>query len=118
MAPTSDPVITWMLTADPAIRWQVMRDLFDVPEAEWLADRAKVETEGWGAALFSHQDPNGQWAGDAFWPRHMSENDEQPWTATYFALQQLRLFGLVPTSESAKRTVELVGKNSRWKEWN
>ena len=55
----SSPVIDWLLRSDPAIRWQVMRDLLDASEAEWRAERAKVETEGWGARLLSHQDTDG-----------------------------------------------------------
>ncbi len=91
-------VIDWLLDADPAIRWQVMRDLTDAPEADWLAERARVETEGWGARLLSHQDADGQWAGGAFIPKGFSEAlwraEGQPWTATCFSLQQLREFGL------------------------
>ena len=62
-------VIDWLLDSDPAIRWQAMRDLLDAPEAEWRAERAKVETEGWGARLLSFQDEDGQWAGGSFVPR-------------------------------------------------
>ncbi|MEZ2129398.1 MULTISPECIES: squalene cyclase [unclassified Sinorhizobium] len=118
----TDPgsVIEWLLDSDPSIRWQVMRDLLDVPEPEWMAERAKVETEGWGARLLSYQDEDGQWAGGAFLPsnfdpREWSERG-QPWTATTFSLTQLREFGLDPASDRAKRTVELIGANSRWDE--
>ncbi len=38
----------------------------------------------------------------------------QPWTATTFSLSQLREFGLDPSSDRAKRAVELIGDNSRW----
>jgi hypothetical protein len=41
--------IKWLLDSDPAIRWQVMRDLTgDAPEAI-AAERSRVATEGWGA---------------------------------------------------------------------
>lgn len=112
--------IQWLLTGDSAIRWQVMRDLLDAPESEWKAERAKVETEGWGAKLLSFQDEDGQWAGGAFFPSDFDDREledvGQPWTATSHALTQLREFGLDPTSDQAKRTVELVGANSRWEE--
>ena len=102
--PPPPPVIDWLLDSDPAIRWQVMRDLLDAPEAAWAAERARVETEGWGARLLACQDPDGQWAGGAFAPADFDwsriEADGQPWTATCFALQQLRPFGLDPASES------------------
>jgi hypothetical protein len=115
-----DPVIGWLLDSDPSIRWQVMRDLLDAPESEWTAERVKVETEGWGARLLSYQDADGQWAGgsfvpDGFDPREWREIG-QPWTATCFSLQQLREFGLDPSSDRARRTVELIGANARWDE--
>lgn len=119
MAPTGS-VIDWLLASDPAIRWQVMRDLLDAPQAEWQAERARVETEGWGARLLSYQDEDGQWAGGAFAPAGYSEDDwrmhGQPWTTTCFSLQQLREFGLDPSTTRARRTVDLIGRNSRWEE--
>ncbi len=120
LAPVADPgpVIAWLLDSDPSIRWQVMRDLLDAPEPEWRAERAKVETEGWGARLLSYEDEDGQWAGGAFIPRDFDfkewEEVGQPWTATTYALSQLRELGLDPTSERARRAVELVGANARW----
>ena len=114
----SSPVIGWLLDSDPAIRWQVMRDLLDAPEAEWTAERAKVETEGWGAQLLSCEDDDGQWAGGAFAPRDFDfrewEEVGQPWTATLFSVSQLREFGLDPSSKSARRAVELIGAHARW----
>lgn len=116
----ADAVIDWLLASDPAIRWQVMRDLLDAPESLWKAERAKVETEGWGARLLSQQDDDGQWAGGAFIPAGFDEHEwtaqGQPWTATCFSLSQLREFGLDPSSERAQRTVDLIGANSRWDE--
>jgi hypothetical protein len=113
-----DPVLAWLLAADPAIRWQAMRDLLDAPPADWAAERAKVETEGWGARLLACQDADGQWAGGAFLPAGFEAREwhevGQPWTATAFCLTQLREFGLDPASERARRTVRLVGAHARW----
>lgn len=110
--------LEWLLMSDPAIRWQVMRDLQDAPEGIWREERSKIEAEGWGAKLFSSQDSDGQWAGGAFFPAGFTEKDwhkeGQPWTATCFVLNQLREFGLPPTCSCARRTVDLVGRNSRW----
>lgn len=114
----SESVIEWLLDSDPAIRWQVMRDLLGAPAPEYRAERAKVETQGWGALLLSHQDEDGQWAGGAFAPRGFEWSEwqhvGQPWTATLFSLSQLREFGLDPSSDRARRTVELIAANSRW----
>jgi hypothetical protein len=114
----SGPVIDWLLNSDPSIRWQVMRDLLHAPEPEWQAERAKVEGEGWGARLLSYEDEDGQWAGGAFLPRGFESREwqevGQPWTATTFSLSQLREFGLDPSSDQARRAVQLIGVNSRW----
>ncbi len=98
-------VIDWLLDSDPAIRWQVMRDLTDAPSNEVAAERAKVATEGWGAQLLAAQPPNGVWAGGAYFPE---------WTSTTITLQLLRHFGLDPASEQARRAVALVRANARW----
>jgi hypothetical protein len=111
-------VIDWVLDGDPAIRWQVQRDLLDAPESAWSAERTRVETEGFGARLLSHQDEDGQWAGGSYIPsgftRREWEEVGQPWTATAFSLSLLREFGLDPSSDRARRTVELIGANARW----
>jgi hypothetical protein len=116
----SGSVIDWLLDSDPSIRWQVMRDLLGVPEPQWNAERAKVETEGWGARLLSYEDEDGQWAGGAFFPHDFDAREwrevGQPWTATAFSLSQLREFGLDPSSAHAERAVRLIGANSRWDE--
>ncbi|MBT8196897.1 MAG: squalene cyclase [Acidimicrobiia bacterium] len=108
----------WLLSSDPAIRWQVMRDLEDRPRSEWEPVRAAVETEGWGARLLALEDADGQWAGGAHFPKNFTEADwranGQPWTATSHVLTQLRAFGLDPTAPRSRRMVELIGANCRW----
>jgi hypothetical protein len=114
----SGSVIDWLLNSDPSIRWQAMRDLLGAPEPEWQTERAKVETEGWGARLLSCEDEDGQWAGGAFLPSGFDVREwqevGQPWTATAFSLSLLREFGLDPASDRIRRAVELIGANSRW----
>lgn len=124
-------VFDWLLDpehSDPSIRWQVMRDLLDAPNSEWAAERAKVETEGWGARLLALEDEDGQWAGGAHFPGDFDFDGpeaqrgadrrlaSQPWTATTHSLSQLREFGLDPSSDRARRAVELIGAQSRWEE--
>jgi hypothetical protein len=54
-------VVEWLLDSDPAIRWQVMRDLTDEPDDVVAAERSRVASEGWGARLLDRQAPDGQW---------------------------------------------------------
>ena len=62
-------VIKWLLDSDPAIRWQVLRDLADASPEDVAAERAKVATEGWGAKLLARQAPNGKFGGAKEPPR-------------------------------------------------
>ena len=56
-------VLDWLLDSDPALRWQVLRDLSDAPPEVVAAERAHVATEGWGARLLALRGDDGQWAG-------------------------------------------------------
>ena len=107
--------IDWLLDGDPAIRWQVLRDLTDAPAGEVEAERARVEHEGWGAQLLAAEDPDGLWAGGACFPASYTGGEPgQPWTPTMHTLQTLQLLGLDPASPSAQRAVALVAEHGRW----
>ena len=62
-------MIDWLLDGDPAIRWQVLRDLTNAPPDDIAAERARVEHEGWGAHLLELEDADGLWAGRRVLPR-------------------------------------------------
>jgi hypothetical protein len=114
------PVLDWLLDSDPAIRWQVLRDLVCADGQVVAAERARVATEGWGARLLSMQGDDGQWAGGACFPARSSNwrgsNDGQPWTSTLPTLQLLHDFGVDPRSDVVRRAVELVRENCRWEQ--
>jgi hypothetical protein len=98
-------VIHWLLDSDPAIRWQVMRDLMSASEDEVAAERAKVATDGIGARLLSLQTSDGKWGGAA-WNRG--------WDSTMHVLTLLREMGLDPASEAAQRALGLVRDRVTW----
>lgn len=112
-------LIDWLLDADPALRWQVERDLLRLPEHVWEATRARVAAEGFGARLLALQDPDGQWAGGAYFPGDFrpdgpeaADDAGQPWTATTWSLNALREWGLDPSVLAG--TAERLAANSRW----
>lgn len=110
-----EPVRGWLLDSDPAVGWQVQRDLLGETPEEWQATRAKVAREGFGARLLALQDPDGQWAGGAYFPAGHDFSDEgsgQPWTATTWTLNTLRDWGV--DSSALTGTAELLARNSRW----
>ena len=104
-----------LLDGDPAIRWQVLRDLTDAPPADVAAERARVAHEGWGARLLALEDPDGLWAGGACFPAGYTGGEPgQPWTATMHTLQTLQLLGLDPSSDAARRAIPLVAEHGHW----
>jgi hypothetical protein len=108
--------IDWLLDSDPAICWQVLRDLVHASAEVVAAERARVITEGWGARLLALQGEDGQWAGGACFPAEGWRRAEegQPWTSTLPTLQLLRDFGIDPCSDRVRRAVALVRDHCLW----
>ena len=109
-------VLQWLLDSDPAIRWQVLRDLVHAPAEVVAAERARLATEGWSARLLALQGEDGQWAGGACFPAEGWQHGEegQPWTSTLPTLQLLCDFGVDPTSDRVRRALALVRDNCYW----
>jgi hypothetical protein len=108
-------VINWLLEGDPAIRWQVLRDLTDATPDEVAAERARVADEGWGARLLALQGTDGLWDGGACFPADYKGGEPgQPWTATMHTLQTVQIFGLDPACEAARRAIPPVAEHGRW----
>jgi hypothetical protein len=120
-------VVNWLLDSDPAVRWQVMRDLTGAPDDVANAERARVATEGWGARLLALQQPSGQWPFST--PTFGSIEAEQWWqslspaqhgtlfpagTSTTWSLALLRAFGVDPASPAARHAVTRVKDNVQW----
>src|SRR5437016_7598864 len=120
-------VVEWLLDIDPAIRWQVMRDLTDAPDDAVAAERARVATEGWGARVLALQRQDGQWDGGIptftstaaanWWQSLPAERQGTlfpEWTSTTWSLTLLQAFGLDPASAGARQAVRLVREHCRW----
>jgi hypothetical protein len=108
-------VLDWLLDSDPAIRWQVLRDLSDAPSEVVAGERARVASEGWAARLLDLQGDDGQWDGGALFPaRPFERHDGQPWTATEPTLTLLRVFGVDPACQRVQKAVARVRDHCRW----
>ncbi len=90
--------IKWLLDSDPAIRWQVMRDLTGEAPDAIAAERSRVATEGWGAQLLAHQSPAGNWGGPK-WD-----------LITLYSLVVLKDLGLDPAGEEARKMIDRVDR--------
>ena len=111
-------MLDWMLDADPAIRWQALRDLTRAPADVIATERARVATEGWGARLLARRGEDGQWAGGAYFPADARADEQpdgsQPWTATTYSLLLLRDFGVDPADDRVREAIARVRANCRW----
>lgn len=96
--------IQWLLDSDPSIRWQAMRDFTDASEEEITAERTRIATDGWGAALLAAQSEDGTWPGEPRFP-------EWPTLRTLLLLHDM---GLDPASEQSRRAVGRVQENVQW----
>ena len=116
----SDATRNWLLDSDPALRWQVERDLLETPSEQWQATRDRVGTEGFGAQLLNLQDEDGQWAGGAYFPGrnepraiHREDDSEgQPYIATTWSLNSLREWGV--EAALLGDTSQRLNANGRW----
>jgi hypothetical protein len=90
----SDEIRKWFLDSDPAIRWQVMRDLLHLEEKEIVKERGRIEKYGWGAQVLNMQDENGLW-------NHSLYNGK--WVSTTYALYLLKLLGLQEGNHAAQK---------------
>jgi len=93
--------IKWLLDSDPAIRWQVMRDLTDAAPETVAAERARVATEGWGAQLLAAQSPAGKWGGP---------KEDRGLLITLWSLVVLKDLGLDPASKQARKMTDRVAR--------
>lgn len=110
-------MLDWLLDSDPALRWQVQRDVAGAHPAVWKETRSRIATAGYGARLLSKQDPDGQWAGGAYFPAGFlgsagAREPGQPWTETTWALKDLRDWGL--EAGVLAGTAEKLDRNSTW----
>ena len=102
---SNEPVVDWLLDADPSIRWQVMRDLTDAPMEVIAAERSRVASEGWGARLLDQQRADGQWGDGTTTPF---------WWSNMYTLLFLRDLGVDPASSRAKGAIDLVRSSVTW----
>jgi hypothetical protein len=101
--------IKWVLDSDPAIRWQVMRDLTDESLNAIATERSRVATKGWGARLLALQSPAGNWDGP---------QEDRGLLITLYTLVVLKDLGLDPASEQARKMIDRVDKRLVFKPLN
>ena len=94
-------IITWLLNSDPAIRWQVMKDIQDTEEEIYNKERRRLEKEGWGAKLLGMQGKNGLWNDSLY---------NGKWISTTYTLYLLKMFGLPQCNDQALKACNQLVK--------
>jgi hypothetical protein len=87
-------ILDWLLEGDSVIRWQVMRDLLQEPEAVWRSEQERLVDSGWGAEFLRHQ------LRDGSWPKGR-------WTDTIWTLLQLLDCGMPARLERLQKAADL-----------
>ncbi len=89
----------WLLEGDPAVRWQVQRDLLDRAPRTWKATQRHVAREGWGARLLTLRSEDGTWGGGLYGPK---------WISTFYTLRLLTQLGVSPEQPEAVASCRLL----------
>ena len=99
-------IIDWLLDSDPAVRWQVMRDLTDASAEAVAAERIRIPREGVGAEILACQGADGSW-----------HRDGAPvWLPTLFTMQLLRATGVDRAEPAVVSAVARLEAGFRWDE--
>jgi hypothetical protein len=77
----------WLLDSDPAIRWQVLKDILHEKPAAYEQERSKLTQNGWCAQLLQFQDASGLWNHSLYTGK---------WLSTTYSLYLLKILGLSP----------------------
>jgi hypothetical protein len=108
----------WLLDSDPAIRWQVMKDLTGEAPNAIAAERSRIATEGWGAQLLALQSPAGNWGEPPAHFRPDLPKDDRGLLITLYTLTVLKDLGLDPASKEARKMIDRVEKRLVFKRLN
>src|ERR1700742_2994843 len=96
--------IDWLLSSDPAIRWQAMRDLTDASPAALAAERARVPRQGIGAEILACQAADGPWHRDG----------EPDWLPPLYPFLLLRATGVDRADPAVDSAVTRLDAGFQW----
>lgn len=98
----ADPVLGWLLKADPAVAYHARRDLLDQDD---LDARAIISRTGSASRILAARHSNGHW-GDGFY--------QPKWTSTHYTLLELRDHQVDPSLAACRDAVSLcLGQKGR-----
>ena len=107
-------LIDWLIAddADPAIRWQALRDLTDATPDAVAAERARMTREGWASDLLAAQGDDGSWGdGGPDWVTWQGS-----WRDTLYTMWLLADMGVDPDAPEVRAVIARVRDGFDWGE--
>ena len=92
---------SWLLDSDPAIQYQVYRDLLDTDRTDI---QARIESEGWGAEYLKNRNPDGHWGLKFYQPK---------WTSSHYTLLEMRNLCMPRNCIPAVESVTMIAVNEK-----
>jgi hypothetical protein len=94
-----DKIISWLISGDVAIQYQVHRDLLASSKNIVSNLQQRISNEGWGLRFLKKQKNDGHWGITFYQPK---------WTSTHYTLLDLKTIGLLPNNKAAQKSVTMV----------
>jgi len=96
----TDDILKWLMSGDPAVRYQTKRDLPDADDKELETLQRDVAREGWGKELLALRDPEtGKWGGGWYTPK---------WISTHYTLLLLKKMDIHPETPEYVESARLL----------
>ncbi len=92
-------ILNWLLEGDPAIRYQVLRDLSDTEESVLKKEQDTIEQEGWGAKFLARAKENGGWGSAYYQPK---------WISTHYTLLDLKNMNINPNIPIIQKSIDHI----------
>ena len=99
----SDVIHKWLLGGDPAIRFQVYRDLLGDRERA-VEEQSKIANFGWGKAFLEKRNSHGHWGHSFYQPK---------WISSHYTLLDLKNLGIKPDVPIPREVVERILKEEK-----
>jgi hypothetical protein len=92
-------ILDWLLEGDPAIRYQVRRDLLGEDERTIYPVQKLIAETGWGARFLTFQEPSGLWGGGIYSPK---------WISTTYTMLTLRRLGVPADNPQGQKGCKIL----------
>lgn len=94
-----DKILNWLLSGDPSVAYQTLRDLVESSPADVKWERDRIDKEGWGAMFLAKANPSGGWSRGYYMPK---------WISTHYTLLDLKHLGINTDIPVIQKSIDLM----------